>query len=121
MDAKSKFVERPLTAEERHTVRWLLEHGAADAAKYLPQLDDATVADVCGCGCASIDFAIYGNKHNPKSEGMHILSDYSWIDDKGHAGGIFVFSVAGQLAGLDVYSADGKCDNSRLPDIAQLM
>jgi len=52
---------------------------------------------------------------------MHILSDYSWIDDKGYTVGIFVFSVSGQLAGLEVYSADGESDNSQLPDTAQLV
>jgi len=114
----SKFVERCLTERERQTTEWLLEHGNTDAATYVSQLADATVVGVCGCGCASVNFAIRGNE--PEPAGMHILSDYYWIDEKNHTGGIFVFAISGQLAGLEVYSMDGECDVSQLPKLDRL-
>ena len=110
--------DRPLTEQERSLVRWLLEHGNPDAAEFLPQLDDAWVVSRCGCGCASIDFAIGGVP--PRSDaGMHILSDFEWQGD-GVYSGIFVFACGGQLAGFEVWSLDGKVSTSSLPRIDQL-
>ena len=110
--------DRPLTEQERSLVRWLLEHGNPDAAEFLTQLDDAWVVSRCGCGCASIDFAIGGVP--PRSDaGMHILSDFEWQGD-GVYSGIFVFACGGQLAGFEVWSLDGKVSTSSLPRIDQL-
>ena len=118
MSHENNFAERPLTERELETSRWLLDRGNAEAAGYLSQLSDATVIGVCGCGCASIDFAICGKK--PESSGMHILSDHFWIDDSGHMGGVFVFATSGHLAGIEVYSIDGECDASELPILNKL-
>lgn len=48
---------------------------------------------------------------------MHIISDYYWLDKNGLIGGIFVFLTSKQLAGVEVYSMDGECDDSQLPEI----
>lgn len=110
--------DRPLTEHERSLVKWLLEHGDPDAVEFLPQLADAWVVSRCGCGCASINFAIGGVL--PLSDaGMHILSDYEWQGD-GVYRGIFVFACGGQLAGFEVWSLDGKPSTSSLPRIDQL-
>jgi len=119
MSHENTFAERDLTERERLTAHWLLENGNADAAQYAEQLSDATVVGVCGCGCASIDFAVDGE--TPVSSGMHLLSDYYWVDDDDHTGGIFVFAKSGQLAGLEVYSMDGECNVSQLPDVDRLL
>ena len=74
MSHENTFAERDLTERERLTAHWLLENGNADAAQYAEQLSDATVVGVCGCGCASIDFAVDGK--TPVSPGVHLLSDY---------------------------------------------
>ena len=111
--------DRPLTEQERSLVKWLLEHGNPDAAEFLPQLADAWVVSRCGCGCASIDFAIGGVL--PLSDaGMHILSDYEWKTDDSEFCGAFVFACGGQLAGLEVWSVDGQSSAGSLPRIDQL-
>lgn len=109
---------RLLTVPERTLVEWLLNHGTADALPHLSRLDELTVVDHCDCGCASIDFAVAGVE--PADHRMTILSDYYWLDDNGYTGGVFVFTKSGQLAGLEVYSADGQSDLSQLPPIDRL-
>ena len=118
MTHKTEFVERQLTEIERETTAWLLGHGNPESAAFASQLAEATVIGVCGCGCASVNFAIRGRV--PEPAGLQILSDYYWIDGHKHTGGIFAFAISGQLAGLEVYSMDGECDVSRLPDLALL-
>lgn len=115
----TSFVERELTETESNAVRWLLEHGKGNTRQYLLHADRITVIDVCPCGCASIDFALDGTR--PKPAGMEIISDHYWVDDNNHTGGVFLFAVSGQLAGLEVYSMDGKCDVSKLPDMNRLL
>ncbi|EMI42301.1 hypothetical protein RRSWK_05144 [Rhodopirellula sp. SWK7] len=119
MDTNDAFAERALTDKERMTVLWLLQHGNADAATFIPDVDLATVVGVCPCGCDTIDFAISGIR--PAGNGMNVLSDFYWIDDNGYTNGIFVFSVSGQLAGLEVYSCDGECGTVRMPAPTRLM
>jgi hypothetical protein len=111
--------ERPLTEDETSLVRWLLEHGTAEAAAFLPQLGRTCVATRCACGCRSIDFAIDGRR-SPVETGQQVLSEYFWKDSAGHAFGVFVFASGGMLGGLDIYSADGLGENCKLPSIEQL-
>jgi hypothetical protein len=111
--------DRPLTAQEAALVRWLLEHGNPDAAGFLSQLADARVVSRCPCGCASIDFAI-GDVVPTAGAGIHILADYAWQAADGSQCGVFVFARGGQLAGLEVWSADGMQAASSLPAIEQL-
>ncbi len=111
---------RPLSQPEHALVRWLLEHGNPDAAGFLPQLPHARVVSRCPCGCASIDFSI-GADAPPRGAGMHVLSDYVWQADNGAHCGVFVFSFGGQLAGLEVWSADGRLEKvTLLPAIERL-
>ena len=96
---------RDLTSEERHLVRWMLEHGAPDASQFLPQLERAQVLPTrCPCGCASIDFSIDG-KPKP-SGGLRPIADF--VFGSGHEmSGVFVFEQLGVLAGLEVYGWAG--------------
>jgi hypothetical protein len=110
--------DRPLTAEELHLVRWLLEHGSQAAAGLLPRLAHLRVASRCYCGCASVDFAVDGVVPLPKD--MHVLSDYEYRSPEGRLCGAFVFERAGLLAGLEVWSIDGGTTPSTLPRIEQL-
>ena len=114
--------DRPLTAEEQSLVQWLLEHGNSDAAPFLSQLSDARVVSRCPCGCASIDLSIGGIvPPSQLDQGMQTLSDYVWQTHEGAKCGVFVFSVGGQLAGLEVWSLDGLSSVSSLPSIDQLL
>jgi hypothetical protein len=110
---------RPLTDEERSLVDWLLNHGIARAKDFVPQLDCARVVSRCGCGCASIDFAIDGVA---PAHGLPIgvLSDFEWTGPHGELFGVFVFVRGGLLAGLEVWSQDGLANAELLPSIDSL-
>lgn len=110
--------KRPLSSAEHALVKWLLEHGESNASRYLDQLNTATVHSRCPCGCASINFAIYGNR--PSKFEMQILSDYQWRDSNGFLFGAFVFAQDGMLAGLDLWSIDGQATPTELPSIEAL-
>ena len=111
---------RPLAPDEAALVRWLLDRGTASAARFLPQLADARVVSRCGCGCASVDFAV-GGVVPPPGDGMGILADFEYRTAAGHLCGAFVFERAGLLAGLEVWSVDGLSTPSALPSPAQLL
>ena len=78
----------------------MLMHGTPAAAGFLPQLERATVASRCPCGCASIDFAIDGVAAPPG--GLKVLGDFV-VGAGGSAYGAFIFETAGALAGIEVY------------------
>lgn len=108
---------RPLTNAEETLVRWLLNHGFPHAKGFLPQLERAHVTSRCGCGCASVDFAIGGvvpARGNP----IQILSDFEWTGPRGELFGVFVFERCGMLAGLEVWSQDGLAKPDLLPSPA---
>ena len=111
--------DRPLTAQEATLVRWLLEHGNADAPLFLPQLADVRVVSRCPCGCASIDFAV-GAAVPPDGSGLHVLSDFQWQAADDSLFGVFVFAKGGKLAGLEVWSIDGLAAAVSLPEVERL-
>ena len=112
-------IDRNLTPSEFAVVRWLLEHGDSDNSIYVEQLKQARVAQLCGCGCASIDFSIGGKR--PQHFAMRVLSDYAWRNEQGHLFGAFVFEQDGQLAGLDLWSIDGQSTPDTLPTVESLV
>jgi hypothetical protein len=111
--------DRPLTEPETALIRWLLQHGTAAAAGFLPQLADARVVSRCYCGCASVDFAVNGIVP-PACGGTGILADFLYRSGEGHLCGVFLFESAGLLAGLEVWSVDGLSTPSTLPDVERL-
>ena len=111
-------INRPLTVDETRLVRWILEHGTGDNSTFLEQLRNAQVCGLCPCGCASIDLAIAGRA--PGSGSMEILGDFQWRSAGGHLNGAFVFSQAGTLSGLEVWSVDGGEMPDKLPAVEQL-
>ena len=110
---------RALTASEQELATWLLEHGTAEAGQYLGQLNEAKVFAHCKCGCASVDFAIDGNR--PKTFAMRVLADFQWTGDSGHLFGVFVFEQDGLLAGIDLWSIDGMATPVTLPALGSLV
>ena len=89
-------------------------HGLPGAAAHLGALDRARVVGRCGCGCASVDFAVDGRRP-PHGATYEVLADYQWRDAAGCLGGVFAFARGGVLAGLEVWSVDGEADTTRLP------
>lgn len=101
---------RQLTEHERRLVRWMLEHGSAEAEAFLPQLDQAEVKPwKCECGCASINFQIRGQPDAPP--GVHPIADFVFGDDDTMSG-IFVYEKDGILSGLEVYGLAGEAPRS---------
>lgn len=97
--------DRPLTPEEHHLVRWMLENGKPEAKQYVLQLDAATVTPWrCLCGCASFNLAIEGRA--APTGGMQILGDFVFGEGEGQCG-IFVFAQDGTLAGVEAYGFAG--------------
>jgi hypothetical protein len=93
---------RALTEKERVFTRWLLERARAsdvDKRQYLLDLESATVARMCGCGCASIDFALPGVETEPAAP-IRPLGDFTSKDKRF---GVFAFAKQGRLAGVEVY------------------
>jgi hypothetical protein len=117
--ANSIAEDRPLSKAERELVSWLLEHGTDEGKRILTQLAEARVISRCSCGCASVDFSIRGRTAPPKSA-MSIVADYRWADPDGKLFGIFAFAREGLLAGIDLWSIDGRGTASALPRTGQL-
>ena len=111
--------DRPLTLQEVALTRWLLEHGESGAARFLDQLARARIVSRCGCGCASVDFAIDGQRA-PAGTGMDILADYEWRGPAGELFGVFAYAQTDLLGGIEVWSIDGEATPTRLPDTSEL-
>jgi hypothetical protein len=105
----------PLTPDELHLIRWMLEQGNPEAQAFLPQLDKASAtAWRCACGCASVNLSIDGAPEPPGC--LHILADFIFGTNTGLSG-IFVFEKNGILAGLEVYGlAAGAHKTLPLPE-----
>ena len=108
---------RALTQSERSLARWMLENGSAEAAAFLSQLDNAEVTPWrCPCGCASLKFKIKGMSDAPPR--VHILGEFVFGKDETFSG-IFIFSSAGILSGIEVYGLAGDAP-PQLPDPKEL-
>lgn len=92
---------RPLTNEERRLARWILEHGSREASDFIVQLDHSEASKRrCPCGCASFDFLVEGKP--AATPGVRVLGDFVF-GDKTNLAGIFIYSSAGILSGVEVY------------------
>jgi hypothetical protein len=108
--SESPQTDRELTDREASLVRWMLEHGSAEARTYLTQLARAHVTPWrCACGCASINFSIDGEP--APNAGPFILADFIFGADQ-NLSGIFVFQRDGFLSGLEVYGLAGDAPTS---------
>jgi hypothetical protein len=108
---------RPLTDAERQLARWMLEHGTAEASRFLPQLDLAEATCWrCPCGCASFNFKVAGLP--PAPPGIHSLGDFVFgrQDD---LKGIFIYESHGILGGVELVGYQGNA-SATLPDLADL-
>ncbi len=112
---------RALHADERALLRWLLEHADAASSAYLAQLAHARVATRCACGCASIGLAVGADPVPGADEGVRVLADAEWTSPEGHLHGAYVFARAGRLAGLELWSIDGRGLPDALPPLEALV
>ena len=108
---------RPLTDVELDLVRWMLEHGTAEAKPYLDQVEFAEVISWrCSCGCASIMFQIKGHPEPPP--GIFVLGDFL-MGEGDHLSGAFIYSSAGLLRGIEINGLAGEAPR-RLPNPGDL-
>lgn len=116
---KNISVNRSLTREGFCLVEHLLHQGNERARSFLPQLTNARVVSLCGCGCASFNLSVEG-EISSDAAGMEVLCDLCWnsIDDA--LFGVYVFARDGLLAGVDLWSIDGESVPTLLPDITLL-
>jgi len=99
MDSASS--NRPLSDEERHLIRWMLEHGEPDARDYLAQLERAEVEPWrCACGCASLSLSIPGLPE--PTGGLRPLGQFVF-GSEADLSGIFVYEQSNILSGVEVY------------------
>ena len=111
---KDRKVDRPLDKREWELLVWLIENGDDEAKTLTHELDQISVAFECGCGCASIDFAI-NKKPVDHSNGISVVSEYQYKSEKGNLMGCFLFTAENHLAGIDLWSIDGQETPEILP------
>jgi hypothetical protein len=111
-----RSTNRSLTSHEEELLRWVLTHGQRGAEAHIAAIAGLRVVGGCDCGCASIDFI-----EDAPGFGLEVLSDHQWRDKQGNLFGVFAFAKAGRIAGLEVWSVDGKAIPSELPDPAVLV
>lgn len=121
MDAPNfTLVERrPLSAEERTLIEWLLANGSPDAKQFAPQIADLRVVARCTCGCPTIDLAV-GDREERTVGPSHILADFDGLTPGGINVGVILHAREGQISELEVYAkADVEIPFS-LPSIESL-
>lgn len=111
--------DRPLTESEKSLLRWLLEHGEACGRDFLPQVDRARVSGRCGCGCATVDLAIDGFKES-EEKGLFPVADFFYRTPSGSLCGVMAMVRGDRLAGLEVWSVDGRETPAELPVVDSL-
>ena len=111
--------DRPLTQEEVHLIKWLIENRQAGSEDFLSQIDHLQVVSRCGCGCASVDFSFDGVEPNRKG-GLDDFSNWYWGTEGIDLSGVFAFARDGRLAGIEVWSVDGSRTPTELPKTTDL-
>ena len=104
---------RPITAEERILIEWLLRHGKAGSERFLEQVDSLRVVARCLCGCPTVNFS--PERAPVAHEPEHILADYLATVD-GEDVGVILFQRGGRLSSLEVYSQTGNDKPFGLPE-----
>lgn len=93
---------RSLRGTERSLLTALLAR--ADITARLPvDLDALEVADVCQCGCSSIELAPSGSNLRPESYGYQLADAYGVTPD-GKAIGLILWGTTDGLTYLELYS-----------------
>lgn len=65
-----------------------------------------------------MDFSVDGRR--PEEFATNVLADFQFLGPNGELFGAFVFEQDGLLAGLDLWSIDGRATPSVLPEPAAL-
>jgi hypothetical protein len=105
---------RPVTANERSLIEWLLRHGNPGSEQFLKQIESLVVVSKCSCGCPTVYFAQEGEPVAQDAE--HILADFL-ATVNGEDVGVILFQRGGRLSSLEVYSQAGTDKPFGLPEL----
>ena len=110
---------RALSPTEFKLADWLLEHStqlhADEKKKFRSQLNEALVVSRCGCGCATIEFSIAGQKS--ATGGLRPLSESA---TRNNEFGIFIYETGGLLSGLEIYGLANLNLPSEFPALSEI-
>jgi hypothetical protein len=102
---------RPLSERERDVLSALLAVDFEGVEALRPEALQAVVIGGCGCGCPSIDF------YNEPGQGMHIRVN---AGVKCSYDGLFLYTVAERLGGIEWVGNSEEGDPLEFPDPAML-
>ncbi|MCW8128010.1 hypothetical protein [Microbulbifer halophilus] len=114
MTHENSSIIRPLSEREKELLFWLSTHPTSDVHIPGNEIDDLSIAAECGCGCASVDFAI-GGEPISQENGITIVADYLYKSSEQNQMGCFLFLSNGHLGGIEVWSVDGAETPKNLP------
>jgi hypothetical protein len=95
---------RPLTQDARALLHALLAHDFPGAAELRAQVDRATQAPGCTCGCGTLDLHVPSDVPTASSGGAAPVEGTVIGADGRPAGGVLLFVEDGRLSRLDVTS-----------------
>ena len=103
----SSASNRPLAEAEARTLAALLALDFLGADALRCQMDSARVVGQCPCGCATVYLEV-DRKACPRSPASRPLpAEANVMDDDGNPiGGVIIFTQAGYLSSLELYSYD---------------
>jgi hypothetical protein len=101
---------RPLTAREREVLDALLSVDFEGVEELRGEAGQAVVVGGCGCGCPSVDF------YNEPGAGMRIRVNAT----AGQGEGLFLYTVADRLGGIEWVGASGEADPQEFPPASEL-
>ena len=104
-------VDRPLTRRERDVLNAFLAVDFLGVERLRREAEAIRVVGVCGCGCPSIDFQ--------RAVGVGMKIEVNAAVD-GSDDGLFLFTVAGRLGGIEYVGVSGERDPAEFPGPALL-
>ena len=116
---KTLFEERPLSAEEKELLLFLLSHTNSDAAAFLPQVEETIVTGRCSCGCPTIDLKGPDQVEEIIHRSGPLVDASGKTSDNRHVG-VLVWANRRQLTGLEVYNLSESDEPWGLPTIESL-
>ena len=99
MSRRIRHDPRPLNADERELLEWLLAHAKSDNLRSVDALSRSRVIGGCGCGCPSLDFEI-----DAPNIRRQIISDVVGISPESVLCGLILFATETAIDNLEVYS-----------------
>jgi len=105
------LLPRPISPGELDTIRAAIEYASVEPInqRVLDSLHGLQVVGLCGCGCASVDFAA------SEITQSRIVADATGITSQDKMVGILVWGNSEAITGLEIYGLDSSDCDSILP------